>query len=129
MCDAIQAVETAIFLALGGNIVGAPVYQHPPQDASWPLVVIGDIDGAQPIGFFGNPDRIVPIQIVVATEGRERAPCTMLVAQVVALLDDVPLSHGGFNIRATLDSETVNNSEDGKGYVGIATFRVFALAD
>ncbi|MBY0583268.1 MAG: DUF3168 domain-containing protein [Sphingomonas sp.] len=131
MANAIQAVETAVFAALSAAITAAPVYQHPPENAPWPLVIVGDIDGATPIGFDDDDDddRIVPLQIAVVTEGRERAPCIALVGQVVSALRNNILIEAGFTIRALLESETVNNTDDGKGYVGIVQFRVFALGD
>lgn len=129
MSDAVQAGETACFLALKAGITGATVWQHPTENAARPLVVVGDIDEAQPIGTAGDIDRVCMLQIAVETEGRQKAPCTALAAQVAALLDDQTLTQPDFTVRPTLEGLSVNMSDDGKGYVGIVTFRVFVLAD
>jgi hypothetical protein len=131
--NAISATESAVYAALtagGTGITGASVYQHVPEDTAPPVVIIGDIDNVTPIGKPGDPDRRVPLTIVVITEGEERVPCSDLLGQVETILDGAELTTvDGWTIAPTLQRSTAALSEDGAGYIGLALFEVLALTN
>lgn len=127
MSGALNAAEIAIFEALA-DIEG--IYQHPPQDTPLPLTIIGDMDGAVPIGGPDDPDRKIPLAIVCMTEGEERQPCLDRMEAVVSRLRGRTLTAGGFKVTAHLQSESASiDEETGAGYNGILNYLVFALAD
>lgn len=127
MTDAIAATGVALFTALDGAVTGADVHQHVPEDAPLPVVIIGDIEGAKPLGRAGDPDQAIPVAIVAVTEGEARSACTDLVGQVIALLDGKTFAQDGFTVAPTLESWSAGLAEDGLGYIGTALFTVFAL--
>lgn len=129
LLDALSATEVAIFRALDAGISGAAVFQHAPEDTEPPVVIVGDIDKATPIGASDDPDRRIPLTIVVITEGEQRRPCLLLIGQVEKILSGATLSAGGFTIRPCFDNSTAVLAEDGASYVGLCLFEVLAFSD
>ncbi|MCH4894006.1 DUF3168 domain-containing protein [Sphingomonas sp. SFZ2018-12] len=127
MPDAINATEKAAFDRLDAQITGAGVYQHAPNNAAPPVVIIGDID-ASPIGAKDDPDRRIAMIVVVVTEGQQRKPCSDLVAQVEQAIDGVTMTVDGYSIELTVESSQVVLSGDAETYVGTVNFTGFALA-
>ena len=127
--DALSATEAAIFRALDAGIAGATVFQHAPENTQPPVVIVGDIDKATPIGASDDPDRRIPLTIVVITEGEQRRPCTVLLGQVEKILSGARLAAGGFTIRPCFDNSTAVLAEDGASYVGLCLFEILAFSD
>jgi len=132
MTSAGDAVEVGAYQLLTGTagtlgpIVGAPVFQHVPQDTWPPVVIIGDIE-AEPFGAKGDPDRRCSLQIVTVTDGEARKPLLDLQAQVEARLEGARLDIDGWRLAFTFEGASATMSGDGDGYVGNSRFEVFAL--
>lgn len=127
---ALEAVDAAAYAALSAeNAVDAPVYQHAPQDIGYPVVLLGDVDNAEPIGRAGDGDLRGDLAVIVMTEAEERSGCAALMAQVKAALDGRSLASGGFTITLAQQSATITLDESGQGYNGLLVFGFLALAD
>lgn len=127
MTSAASATEQAVYDALDAGVTGATVYQHAPENASLPLVIIGDIDGG-PMGTKGDTDRELSLTITTLTQGEQRAPLLELMEMVETALHSQRLASGGWNINPVLTGEAAILGPDGETYIGTQTFTVFALA-
>lgn len=86
MTDIRAGVEKAVFDRLTAQIVGAGVYQHSPQDAAPPFVMLSDVTSESGGGKSGGLDRlIVTIQCEEKKPGRKAL--NALMAQARTALD------------------------------------------
>jgi hypothetical protein len=130
VADAVSSVEKAVFGALSsGGAVSATVYSHAPENAAYPLVIIGDIEAVRPIGRADDADRRMLLTVLALTQGEERKPCTAMLGQVEAALNGKTLTEGTWSITLMLDQVSATLAEDGQGYVGLAQFSVLALGN
>jgi len=129
--SAIEAVDLAAYTALAATswpLAGVNVYQHAPRDADYPVVTVGDIDGALPIGRAGDPDMTMNVSIIALTLGEERAPCSSILGAAVAALDGATVAVTGWSVSFALIAGSSVLADDGLGYTGGATFTATALA-
>lgn len=130
MAEAHKIVDKVLFEALSApGAVSATVYEHAPQDAPYPMVIIGDTADMLPVARAGDDDRIGRVSIIVLTEGEERLPCVQLIDQIEAALDGKSLLGDGWRICPSADGSAAMLAEDGLGYAGLVRFAVFALKD
>lgn len=127
MSDAYAAVDDALFVALNGGIVGAMVYQDVPDNAPYPFVDIGDLDGTK-LEAKDDGDWRFTVSILTFVEASERQPLTVIMDQIDTLLDGKALAAGGWTIRPILESATAVRDDEAL-YSGTSTFTVFAFRD
>jgi len=129
--SAIAAADLAAYEALaaiGWPVAGVHVYQHAPKNAPYPVVVVGDIDGAQPIGRAGDPDMTMNVSVLALTMGEERWPCAAILGTCVAALDGQTIAVPGWAVSFALVAGSAVLAEDGLGYTGAAMFAATALS-
>lgn len=86
MTDIRAGVEKAIFDRLTAQISGASVYQHSPQDAAPPFVMLADVNIEGTGGKSGGLDRVI-ITIQCEEKKPGRKPLNALLAQARTALD------------------------------------------
>ncbi|KTT72620.1 tail completion protein gp17 [Sphingomonas endophytica] len=121
-----EAVEAAIYEALSSSVTVARVYQDVPEDAPYPLVIIGDMSSARLPGKEPSRDRIVTVHIITLVEASERAPLLALLAQVDAALDGETLHQPGWTIVGAFENDDAVLGDDGD-YSGVSIFSFVAL--
>jgi hypothetical protein len=129
MTSAKAAVEAATFDALAATIRGAAVYQDVPDDAPFPIVVVGDLSSRRLPGKAASRDRIVTVSVVTLVAAEERAPLLALMEQADAALDGRTVQAGGWTLAFAFDDDDAALQEDGQTYAGVAAYTVMALAD
>lgn len=128
MTDIAQASVAMLWTRLDQLVTLAPVYQHPPKDAVWPLVFIAPpsvIDGGSKIGALAD----MSVTIYTAVAATEIAPINAIMAEIVAALDRYrpgPVDGVSFGV-VKIDSQTAGIDESGVSYTGqqIARFLAF----
>lgn len=125
MHSASSATEVALYEALAAGLAGASVYQDAPTDAPLPLVIVGDLSEA-PLGK-GEPDAIVTASIFFEVAAEERAPLLDLQRQARDLLHEQDFTVEDWTVSPSITATTAELAEDGKSYVGVASFTCFAL--
>lgn len=126
MADALDVVEAELFALLNG-IVSAPVYQHVAEDTAAPFVMIGEL-ADQPMVTKGDGDSVVTAQIAVVTEGEQRRPLNLLLAEIRDALDGKVRNRGGWELHFAFARRSATRSPDrAEVYVGNATFEIIAL--
>jgi len=129
MLSAKSAVEAAAYDALSAAITGAAVYQDVPDDAPYPIVVVGDLSSRRLPGKAASRDRIVTVSIVTLVAAEERAPLLALMDQADAALDGFTVHVGGWTLAFAFDDDDAALQDDGQTYAGVAAYTVMALAD
>ena len=125
MTSALSACEKAVYDALSANVVGAPIYQHVPEDAAAPVVIIGDLE-ASPFDTKGDTDRDISLSVDTVDQAQERKPALGLMDQVAAALDNTTLTEAGWTLYVRLETESAVLLGDGKTYQGTQGFIVMA---
>ena len=131
MVSAIEAADLAAYQALAAAswpISGVGVFQHAPKNAPYPVVVVGDIDGALPIGRAGDPDMTMNVSVIALTMGEERGPCAALVGAVIAALDGQTITTPGWTVDFSMIAGSSALADDGLGYTGAVMFAATALS-
>ena len=123
------ALQKALVTALKADagitaLVGARVYDQPPQSAARPFIRIGGIE-PRPIRTDGKAAAGVTFGVEVhsrpVTAGRVEA--TRCAEAIVAVLDDAALAVAGFDVvQLHWLTQTVSQGEDGKSYAAIVAF-------
>ncbi|MDX3908421.1 MAG: DUF3168 domain-containing protein [Sphingobium sp.] len=128
MVSASDAVEKASYATLSaGGDIGAPVFQHVPEDTDPPVIIIGDIE-ATPIGGKDDPDRRVALTVITVTEAEERKPLLDLMNAVETRLDGARLQENGWKLSFTFVGSSAVLTPEGDGYVGESRFEILAFA-
>jgi hypothetical protein len=130
MPDLLQAVQDALFAALNVSSVTskAPVYQHPPNEAQPPLIVIGDISST-PWDHKDEDVEDVLVEIETYFRGPRRAGLLAIQGAVRDALRGKALSATGVILSPArwISQDAPNaNPEDGITYAGLLTFMVTA---
>lgn len=127
--DAAEATVNAVYDALSGSggVTQAAVYSHAPEDAAFPMVIVADISGMQPLVAGGDPDCRLTLTILTLTEAEEKFSCLARQAEINAALNGKILSVTGWQIAPSLDAQSTVLDEEGLGYVGTNEFSVIAL--
>lgn len=126
MSSALSVAELAAYQRLAPNIVGADVYQHVPDEAALPIVIIGDMDGRSVGAKDDDGDRFVSLTIQTITQGEERKPCADLLEQVETLLTDFKVTVDGWELTFLFESEDAIRDEESNIYLGQVSLTVFA---
>lgn len=136
MAGAMAMCDLLTWQALDGvtwDVAGVSVYQHAPRNAAYPLVIVGDVDGALPIGRAGDPDMTMTVSVLVLTQDEERGPCVEIVDQVITALDGVTVSGTGdavgWKAHFAVSAGSATIAEDGQGYVGAVQFAATVLKE
>lgn len=130
MMDAAKASHDAAYAALAENgAVSCPVWSHPPQDSSFPLVVIASVAGFQPIGRSGDADARGSVSILTLTEAEAKDSCLSYQAEITGALDGKTIAMVGWKVAFMLDAQSADLDDEGLGYVGTHQFSVIALKD
>lgn len=128
MSAAKSIVEGETYRRLADAVEGAAVYQDPPENAPYPLVIIGDLRSVRPGGKGADGDRIVTITIVTLVEAQERAPLLRLQEQIEKALDAQTFeTSDGWTLAYTFQDDDAVLDEDGATYAGLTVFTVVAL--
>tara|TARA_R110000868_G_scaffold111222_10_gene300468 strand:+ start:357 stop:746 length:390 start_codon:yes stop_codon:yes gene_type:complete len=127
MISASDAAEKASYALLtDGGDIGAPVFQHVPEDTAPPVIIIGDIE-AIPIGGKGDPDRRLTLTIVTVTAAEERKPLLDLMNAIETRLDNARTTESGWELSFTFLGSSAALTPEGDGYVGENRFDILAL--
>lgn len=127
MAEAKDVAEAEAFAVLAAGMARTTIYQDAPEDAPFPLTVLGD-STSSPIGGKGDIDERVSIDVVNLVSAEEKAPLSDLQGQVKALLRDHKATRDGFELHFLFENDDARLHENGKHYVGISTFTVMAFA-
>ncbi|WP_022681158.1 DUF3168 domain-containing protein [Sphingobium bisphenolivorans] len=127
MTSAEDAIEKAAFDLLSAVTgLGAPVYQHVPENTPPPVVIIGDIETV-PLGGKDDPDRRATLSVMTVTEAEERKSLLQIKGKAEAALDGVQAEHDGWQLSFSLLGATAVLTAEGDGYVGESRFQILAL--
>jgi hypothetical protein len=124
MTSAASAAEAAVYAALTATVTLASVYQHAPEAAALPVVVIGDLD-TEPFDTKDEEDGLLTLSLATITQGEERKPALAIMEQVKAALKGRVLSSGGWSIRPFRITENCILLPDGVTYVGTTSVSLF----
>jgi hypothetical protein len=130
MMDAEDAVEAAAYALLNVQAVTdlAKVYQHVPENAPPPVLIVGDMT-AEAIESKGGRDAKVALVIVAVIEAEERRPLRALKDAVLAALDGRTVAQGEWQLTFVFKgSDGGLDPETGEAYFGNFNFDVFAFA-
>jgi hypothetical protein len=122
--DAIEKVAFDLLSAIAD--LGAPVYQHVPEDTPPPVVIIGDIEAA-PLGGKNDPDRLATLSVMTVTEAEERKSLLQIKGKAEAALDGAQAEHDGWTLSFAFLGATAVLDAEGAGYVGESRFQILAL--
>lgn len=127
MPSALDATEKAAFalLSAGGDI-GAPVYQHVPEDSATPVIIIGDLTSA-PLDAKDDADRRIAMTIVTVVEGEERKPLLELQDAIEQRIAGIRTVQDGWRLSFTFAGASAVLAPEGDAYVGESRFDVIAL--
>lgn len=128
MASAYDAVEKAAYtlLSAGGDI-GAPVYQHVPENTDPPVIIIGDMTSVA-LAPKGDGDERITLTIVAAVNGEERKPLLALLNGIKERLHNARVAVGDdWELAFTWLSGNALITPDGEGYIGDSQFEVLAL--
>ncbi|HEX7852322.1 MAG TPA: hypothetical protein VF503_01340 [Sphingobium sp.] len=129
MIDAVEAISAAAYVALSApDAMSVSIFTHPPQDTPAPLGIIGNVEDVVPIGRAGDPDRRGTVEILFITEGEEREPCTALMGECNAALNDRTIAIDGWNVAFYFSTSSAQLDESGLGYLGGIKFAAIALS-
>jgi hypothetical protein len=73
MTSAASAVEAAVYTALTAGLTLATVYQHAPENAALPVVIIGDIE-AEPFDTKDEADGLLSCRWQPSCRARRASP-------------------------------------------------------
>lgn len=124
MTSAASATEAAVYTALSGGVNLATVYQHAPENAALPVVVIGDLD-SEPFDTKDLSDGLLTLSLTTITQGEERKPNLAIMEQVKTALRGQTLTSGGWTIKPTQITENCVLLPDGVTYVGTTSVTLF----
>lgn len=124
MTSATSAVEAAVYSALSSDVTLATVYQHAPENAALPVVVIGDIE-IESLELKEDVDGFVSLSISTITQGEERKPALAIMEQVKTSLSNKTFASGGWTVKTTRISESCVLLPDGITYVGTSNVTLF----
>lgn len=128
--EAGDAIEAVAFAKLTAGEIGAPVYQHVPQDEPPPVVIVGDIDvDAEPLGGKGDNDERVTLTVVTILQGEARKPLLAIQGKIKTTLNNRSFSHGGWTLHFLFAGSDGGLLDDGETYVGNSRFTVLALSE
>jgi hypothetical protein len=123
---ALQAALIATLKADGGisALVGARIYDEPPQNAMRPYICIG---GIEPRPLRSDCGRAATVTFGIEAHSRPitsgRGEATACAEAVVAALDQAPLEVVGFTVvQMHWLTQSVTRDADGKSYTAIAAF-------
>ena len=128
MSNAKTVVEAVVYDALSRAVTNAVVYQDAPDNASLPIVVIGDMKSSRLPGKAATPDRTVTVSIVTLIEAQERAPLLAIMDEIETALDGESFASDGWTLAAAFDDDEAVLADDGSTYSGISSFTFLALA-
>jgi hypothetical protein len=105
-------------------LVGARIYDHPPQDATRPYIRIGGIE-PRPVRTDGKAAANLTFGIEAhsrpVTSGRVEA--TKCAEAIVTALDDATLTVTGYDVvQVHWQTQTVAQDSDGQSYTAIVAF-------
>lgn len=128
--SATEVLDEILFAHLDGQIAGATVLQHVPQDLGGTIVVIGAVE-SNPGGGKGEDDERISLTIGILFDGEERKPITVIQARLKHLLHDVTLEGHGWSFRIFQLSASASLAPDeendaGEGYLGLSQFSIDA---
>lgn len=118
MSSALSVAELAAYQRLAPNIVGADVYQHVPDEAALPIVIIGDMDGRSVGAKDDGGDRFVSLTVQSITQGEERKPCLDLIEQIEALFDGFATTLDGWELTFAFESGDAIRDDESNIYLG-----------
>lgn len=127
MISAKSAVEAAAYAFLAENILGAAVYQDVPEDAPYPLVIVGDLSTKRLPGKAASKDRLVTVSIATLVAAEERQPLLGLMDQIDGL-DGYSAEYEGWTLAFSFEDDDASLLPDGQAYGGVSTFSVLALS-
>lgn len=126
MSSALSAVELAAYQRLAPTIIGAAVYQHVPDEAVLPIVIIGDMDGRSVGAKDDGADRFVSLTIQSITQGEERKPCLDLLDQIETLLDGLKITLDGWELSFAFESGEALRDDESNVYLGQTVLTILA---
>lgn len=136
MTSAASAIEAVAFKRLEGQVAPATVYQHVPQDAALPVVIVADID-LDKIAKGDDPDRLGTLLINTTVSGEARKPLLDIQEKVETRLDGFTGTHDGWSVSFSFQASNgfltaLGADEEDPGvpaYVGNSRFEVLATKD
>jgi hypothetical protein len=124
MTSAASAVEAAVYTALTAGLTLATVYQHAPENAALPVVIIGDLE-SEPFDTKDEAEGLLSLTLTTILQGEARKPALAIMEEVKAALKGVTLTSGGWTIKPTRITESCVLLPDGITYLGTTSVSLF----
>jgi len=124
MSDPLLALKTALYVALS-DALSVPVYDHVPQDSSYPYVSFGPFD-ANNADYLSDRKEEVSIYLSVWSEYRGQTEVMQIMSDIyTALHGKKPAMSAGRIVRILVRSRESNLEPDGVTYMIFQTKEVY----